>query len=107
MDTSLKCVEQQISHPKVLTLFNIYFLENQPIFHYYYINIMAVRKCTDFRMNKIQYLMSADSSIRLGSQLNMHKLKLLSLFRPASLYPSVPPYTVKITVEIRFMRINT
>ena len=45
--------------------YSIIIFKNQPIFHYYYINIMSVHECTSSYMNNIKDFMSANSLLQL------------------------------------------
>ena len=44
--------------------YSIFIFKNQPIFHYYYINIMSVHECTSSYMNNIKDFMSANSLLQ-------------------------------------------
>ena len=63
-----KCVINKGCYSKFLLLcfgcYSIFIFKNQPIFHYYYINIMSVHECTSSYMNNIKDFMSTNSLLQ-------------------------------------------
>ena len=72
-------MEQRISPPVNFCHCSRYILKNQPIFHYYYINIMSVHKCTHFRTQKIWHLLTAHFYVNSPKK-NMMAATLVSKF---------------------------